>query len=78
MYPNTTTRFSGTCKFKLTFENGDEILVVREGDLTANLVIYMEPNGAGCVLPNSVTLRVSSKQYTAKENVDYEGMILSN
>ena len=72
-YPVNTTAFSGICKFRLTFENDDQILVVNEGDLNAIVIITIVPNIPNCVLQNSVTLRVSSKQYTAKENVDYEG-----
>ena len=70
---STTTRFSGTCKFKVVFENENDLLVVREPDLEASVVISIEASNPGCILQNSVTVRVSTQKYTATESLDYTG-----
>ena len=70
---STTTRFTGTCKFKVVFENENSLLVVREPDLEATIGITIESSNSACVLQSSVTVRVSTQKYTASENLDYTG-----
>ena len=71
-----TTPFpSIQCVYNLIFENGQQILVVKENTGFASVIIKIEPTHPSCVWQKAVSFKVSTKKYTATEGADYQGKL---
>lgn len=76
LYNRTTTTPFVPCEYKVGFEAESQIQVVHENGTTARVVIQIIPSRSNCVFRDTAKVKVATKQFTAKNGLDFIGMVL--